>query len=407
MIKPRISYQKFSKNKGGIVLVDKYHTRIEIAYKLIKHFNKEYDKIIWIGSCNTLKNQDYHFMIKTIFRKLYDEIIFFSYEEFSFHDDDYLSLYHLSNNQRIFCIIDAALNLRKTTSIKTKRLLLLRNNFVYRLLLSDDLFCCSVHDAYTQLQVISPHNLSLTEAQFKQLYMPFYTDKFNISKRWSRLKHEKRLVKWLKKYIIYYDCDKSVKNIEYAFYFNLSEMEKEAYFQEKQNFLNKRAYYLYLPVVQQFQYLYTICEQKIKILQKVLKNIRYRKEKTIIYVKYMGEIIFLRESGVLQDYKYVVVTGSRNKKRAVRLFLSEADIMICTYKVNIPTTFLHDCKNVIYFSQTFDYLDKKYIFSKIRDNTVVRVFDFWVNTTLENMIEDNLRRKINTFNNLRKFISEV
>ncbi|MBE6444865.1 MAG: hypothetical protein E7019_02245 [Alphaproteobacteria bacterium] len=121
----------------------------------------------------------------------------------------------------------------------------------------------------------------------------------------------------------------------------------------------------------------------------------------------MGEVRFLQEVGILRDYKYVIITGTRNKKRAVKIFLEEADIMICIYKVNIPITFLHDCKNVIYFSQTFDYLDKNYIFSKLNENIVVRVFDFWVNTTLENMIKDNLRRKVNMINNLREFLAKI
>ncbi len=407
MVKSRISYQKFSKNKCGIILVNRHQTRIEAVYKLVKHFVREYDKIIWIGDCNKLNNQDYIIIIKKIFGTLYKKITFFSYENILFCDDNYLSLYHISREQKIFCIFDAALSLRHTNSIKTKRLLSLRSNFTYRLLLSDNLFCCSVHDIYAQLQLISPYNLSLTEAQFKQLYMPFYTDKFNISKRWSQRKHEKSIIKWLRKYIIYCNLSGGLKVINYTFYFNLTDAEKEDYYQEKQNFLSKNTYCLYLPVVQRFQYLYTICEHKIKVFSKILNNIKQRKEKAIIYVKYMGEVRFLQEAGILRDYKYVIITGTRNKKRAVKIFLEEADIMICIYKVNIPITFLHDCKNVIYFSQTFNYLDKNYIFSKLNENIVVRVFDFWVNTTLENMIKDNLRRKVNMINNLREFLAKI
>ena len=407
MKRHRINYQKLLKNKAGIVLVKKHKNRIEKAYKIVKHFNKEYEKIVWIGNCNSLNCTEYSLMIKKVFKRLYNDIIFFSYEDISYRDDIYLNLYHISNEQRIFCIFDASLSLRSTTSIITKRISVLRGNFVYRLLLSEDLFCCSVRDIYSQLQLVSPYNLSVTEAQFKQLYMPFYTDKYNISKRWSQTKHEKNIIKRLKKYIIYYDLDKGVDFTTYTLHFDLSGEEKKSYSQEKQNFLNKKPYYLYLPVVQQFQYIYTICENKIKIFQKIIKCIKNRKEKVVVFVKYLGEIKFLQEAGVLRDYRFVIITGSRDKKRAVRIFLSEADIMICTYKVNIPITFLHDCKNVIYFSQTFDYQDKNYILSKFDEGMEVRIFDFWVNTTLENMIEDNLRRKINTLNNLCKFISEV
>ena len=81
--------------------------------------------------------------------------------------------------------------------------------------------------------------------------------------------------------------------------------------------------------------------------------------------------------------------------------------MICTYKVEIPRLILKGCANVIYFSQTFDYKDKTRILSRFYGDSelFLNVYDFWVNTRLETLINDNLLRKKRLLQNLCKIMN--
>ena len=73
-----------------------------------------------------------------------------------------------------------------------------------------------------------------------------------------------------------------------------------------------------------------------------------------------------------------------------------------TYKVEIPRLLLQDCKNVIYFSQTFDYKDKYYPLSRVygSENCSLNVYDFWVDTELENLIKTSLTLKKQVLENV-------
>ena len=109
---------------------------------------------------------------------------------------------------------------------------------------------------------------------------------------------------------------------------------------------------------------------------------------------------------MLRPNSYVVMSGTINKYRSAKLFELDRDIMICTYKVNIPSLLLHNTMNVIYFSQTFDYNDKLYILSRCCGECLcINIYDFWVDTKLENIIKDNLYRKRKVIQNIYDIMS--
>lgn len=50
-----------------------------------------------------------------------------------------------------------------------------------------------------------------------------------------------------------------------------------------------------MQVVQRFQYLYTICKHKVDALFKLVSEILERKEKVIIYTKFLSEVRFSKK----------------------------------------------------------------------------------------------------------------
>lgn len=53
----------------------------------------------------------------------------------------------------------------------------------------------------------------------------------------------------------------------------------------------------FMDVVQNFQRMYTLSENKLEALRKLVHQILERGEKVIIYIKFLDEITFLRKAG--------------------------------------------------------------------------------------------------------------
>lgn len=402
----RIKYKNFNKYGTGFIWVENLDLRIETAFKIIKRNKQKWEKVAWVSSKNNFNTPEYFDKIKRASKKLFKNIKFYSIEHLSVFDDVYLDLFNLASEKEVFCVVDESNHFKNTYSGRTKRLVGMSNKFKYKLLLSSNPFCRSIRDIYAQLLMICPKDIDATEVQFLHRYMPWYTDDFEITKRWSKPKLERKLMKQWKKFIMFCNLDKPVKINYQDKIFELTKAEKKAYKEDKLKFLSLHSHVAYLQISHRFQYFYTICAQKVAALQKQLAEIVRKNEKVIIYLKYLSEIKFLRESGILNGYQYVVFSGMVDKRKSVSLVGDNVQIIICTYKVNIPLMMLHNVKNLIYFSQTFDYKDKQSALLKLDVSSydVINVYDYWVNTKLENMIRNNLLRKQKMLENIRSFM---
>ncbi|MBE6452625.1 MAG: hypothetical protein E7012_03960 [Alphaproteobacteria bacterium] len=403
----KIKYKKLTKNSGGIVWAKRSNVRIDIAVRILKYTRENWDLVVWICGAGYVDNTEYRNKIMKKSSSIYKKIKFFSYEDISLTDESYIKMFDLLYGKRIFCIMDGSLNIKNMFSARTKRMILLRNKFKYRLLLSELPIYRAIRDIYAQMMFVGQNAINKTETQFLQQYMPYYTDDFEVQKRWSVPKSEKKVIQQVKPYVVFCDFSDNLKINHYDYTFRLNDAEKKVYKEDKINFLNNYPHAEYLKIIQRFQYYYTICKEKVDKLRILLNQVKCNNEKVVIYLKYLSEVKFLRESGVLKNHKFVIMTGMNDKKRAVNMFENGYNVMICTYKVDIPKLFLKECCNLIYFSQTFDYKDKIYALSRFDNDEkmVLNVYDFWVNTRLENLIKDNLKRKKAVLQNIFKIMS--
>ena len=165
---------------------------------------------------------------------------------------------------------------------------------------------------------------------------------------------------------------------------------------------------VFIDIVQSFQRMYSCSENKLFGLQKTVNEILARKEKALIYIKYLDELDFIRETKILRDIPFVELRKGLNKKKAIKSFEKNTDIMFCTYGVEKFELNMQLCNNIIYFSQTFDYHKKSRILDSVTFSGIpssINIYDFWVKTNLEDFIRDILEHKHSMFSNIQKNIT--
>ena len=194
----------------------------------------------------------------------------------------------------------------------------------------------------------------------------------------------------------------------YDEYFNLSPQEAKCYLAEKENFLKQKEHFPFLQLVQKFQPIYTISKNKVFALVNLIEQILARGEKVIVYMKYLDEIEFFKEAGIL-NHPFIVFTGKMNKNKMTEKFKNDVDIMFSTYGAGGFSIRVPFCNNIIFFSQTFDYKDKIQCLDCIYEkgtSKVLNVYNFWVNTGMEDLIRKSLNRKKHALSNVCDFISK-
>lgn len=401
--------EKLSKLKAGAVFMNVNEDKIRIAVGLVLSTLAEIDFVIWIAPASFFFTGYYKNIIREHNQDLLKKICFFSIEAVSMSDEKYLQLYNLCDKYRTFCVVDESLTIKNAEAGRTKRLISIHKKFKYRLILSAVPLTQGLIDLYSQIKFIDSNILNMTETQFSHCFLPFYEDNYKNWKRWSTPEDELRLVNLMQPYIYRCDVKDWNDNLRYHnHHFELTPAEAASYQQEKEAFLEKKYQVSFMEVAQKFQHIYTISRTKVEALFELVTQIESRNEKVLIYTKYLDEIIFLKESGYFIKGHYVEMTGRSNKKKSIRLFEDNVNVMLCTYRVDRLNMSLESCDNIIYFSQTFDYKDKLqslYNLHHHQTSRCVNVYNFWVNTGLEKLIRDNLDRKQNVLKNVCKLMT--
>lgn len=403
------AHQKLSQLKSGILFINQFVKKIEMALTLVEQKLDEIDFIIWIAPSRFLATRMYVNEIKRNNRAFRHRMYFYSIEGISISDEKYLELYNLSHNFNIFCVVDESITIKNTEAGRTQRLLSLSSAFTYRLVLSSIPLTQGLIDLYSQIEFIDNKILRMDENQFNHIFLPFSYSNYLVVRRWSRPEDEMRLFELMKPHVLGFDFGEKSEITHRNHYFDLTPREEKSYNDEKNLFLRDREQVAFMDVVQNFQRMYTLSQNKLEKLRQLVHQILKRGEKVIIYVKFLDEITFFKESKLFGDAKFVELTGKTNKRKAIKEFERHADIMFCTYGVDKFGLNMQICKNIIYFSQTFDYKCKIQGLDSVSSKGIARklnIYDFWVKTNLEQLINDNLERKKNVLSNMWRMITK-
>lgn len=397
---------KLSKLKAGALFMRMGARKTKMALDLIKNKQDDFDTVVWIAPASFLGWDGYTKAIDENLEGLTKEICFFSIESISCSDIRYLQLYALAERYRVFCVVDESITIKNTEAGRTKRLLLMRNMFDYRLILSSLPLTQGLVDLYSQIEFMHPSVLNMLEIQFLNTYLSPYDD--GTTRKWSKPENEKILIEQMRPFIFQCDLEEH-NNLNYIdLCFDLTEKEEASYQEEKNEFLQGKNQVAFMEVAQRFQHIYTIAKNKVEGLFALIDEIAARGEKVIIYIKYLDEIRFFKECGKLKRGKYVVLSGRCNKRKAVKLFAQRIDIMFSTYGVDSQGLDLCNCNNIIYFSQTFDYKSKLQCMHNVYQSHTgrsINIYNLWINTGLDKLIKQNLSRKKNVLSNVCRMIS--
>lgn len=382
--------------------------KIETALEYVKSQQYKVEYIVWIAPAAFLSTSFYKKEIKKWSRGLERKIYFFSIEAISSSDMQYLDLHNLIDKFRTFCVVDESITIKNTEAGRTQRLLRIAKKFKFRMILSSKPLTQGLIDLYSQISFMNPNILNMTESQFASNFLSVSFDNDNTRRMWSKPENEVKLIELMRPYI--YECDLDFDcSIKYHdLELELTQKEKDCYQQEKEEFINENERIAFMSVVQRFQHIYTISKNKSLALLELIDMIRKRSEKAIIYVKFIDEIVFLKECKML-NFKFVELTGDVNKNKVIKTFAEEADIMFSTYGAGGYGLSLPFCNNIIFYSQTFDYKDKAYCLDCVYKKGVTKelnVYNFWMDTGLEKLIRNSLNKKEHVFSNVCNYISK-
>lgn len=402
------AFDMLSNCKTGALFMKMGAKKIETALEFVKSQQFKVEYVIWIAPAAFLATKTYRNEIRNCSKGLERKIYFFSIEAISCSDAKYLDLYQMIDRFRTFCVVDESLTIKNIEAGRTQRLLKIASKFKYRLILSSAPLTQGLIDLYSQITFMNPSILNMTETQFANSFLRLSCDENNFKRKWSSPEREKYLINLMRPYI--YECDLEFDcPIKYTNYnFQLSNLEALSYQQEKEDFLNGKDKVSFLEVAQKFQHIYTINQDKVLKLAELIQKIISRGEKVIIFIKFADEIRCLKECGIL-NFAYVTMSGNFNKNKVVSEFAKDIPVMFSTYGAGGYGLHIPFCNNIIFFSQTFDYKDKiqslDCIYKKGQQYHI-NIYNFWVQTGLENLIRNSLSRKENVLSNICQYIKK-
>lgn len=400
--------EKLARDKSGALFLKMNSRKIQLAFQLIHSKLNEVDFVVWIAPNACLSSLKYRADINNFAQTALPKLKSFSVECLSLSDVRYLQLYNLADSFRVFCVVDDSLTIKNTEAGRTRRLLAIAPKFKYRLILSSMPLTQGLIDLYSQIKFMNPSLLNLSETQFCHKFLPYYIDEFQTVKRWSTPENERILIEKMRPYIYDSDFDFNYRIKKYDVFFTLSKNEVKIYSDEKDNFLKRHYRVPFMEVVHKFQRIYTLCQSKIDGLFEILSEIRLRKEKVVVFVKFLDEIDFFRDCGWFDWDNFAVLTGKTNKRKVMQLFEHNVDVLFSSYGVDSFGQWIKLCHNVIFFSQTFDYrLKVKMVhdIDYINAKGEINIYDFWVNTGLDEMIRKNLLMKHDVLTNVCNVIT--
>ena len=393
---------KLSRLKAGCLFMQMGTGKTKVAIDLA-NLKNDYDYIVWIAPASLLRMKSYK---DEIYKwKPIKSIKFWTVESLSMSDSRYLDLVNFVNKYKTFCIVDESITIKNVDSKRTKRLLSLWDKFNYRFILNGTPLTKSLMDLLPQINFIHPKILSMTETQFANTFLVYKEDGYKPWRRWSKPANEKALIEIIRPYIFDCELDLDVKLNEEDIDCYNTYIEQEEYKKVKDKFfkeLEKDDDLNFFSMSQLFQHKYTICEDKQEKLIALLKQIKERKEKVIIYVKYLDEIEQLYKLNLV----FSVLTGQ--EKNDLNDFKEDIDILVCTYGVGSFGLNLQFANNIIFLSQTFDYKMKeqaKYRIYRTGQEKTCNIYNFYVDTGLEELIKMSLNKKEDTLINVKSFIN--
>jgi SNF2 family DNA or RNA helicase len=402
--------EKISQLKAGVLFMKPGTGKTNAAMRIIEGRQNDFDVVIWIAPASLLRENNYMDEVNKRKEGIYKPFYFFSIESVSQSDFAYIEIINLADKYETFCVVDESIKIKNCGSKRTKRLLQNYHKFKFRLILNGIPLSKGLIDLYAQISFISPNILKMTERQFANNFLIYKKDGYRSWNKWSKPSNESALMEMIRPYVFDADLYIDAKKQERTYTYELSSSEKYEYRLLKEQYLENKPFdYMidFISMTQYFQHFYTMhCANKIA----GFSELSYMLDgKAIVFIKFLDEIDIIKSCLRRNKKKYAILTGNQGKKTAIKEFENNADILVCTYGTGSMGLNLQLAQNVIFFSQTFDYMVKEQGIGRvyrIGQDKDCSIYDLCVNTGLENIISHSLRKKENTLTNVMNILDK-
>lgn len=383
--------KKFTDKDFGALFMEmgtgKTRTILEI-YKA----KKISSKIVYICPASLMKST------KEEIKKWGDfDIEFFSSEGISQSDNSFLALMEFLHRFECFLVVDESIKFKNLTSKRTERLVTLAKKAKYRFILNGTPITRSILDLLAQMNILDTKILNMTEAEFARKFLEYKLESGQKApwRSWSKPHNEEHLMSLIAPYVAELSLDLPLKVEVENLYFSLTEQEAEEYQEHKKSILSGGAFD-FLSISQTFQHFYTFASEKMPFLQNQAK-------KTLFFVKFKKWFEILPQE--LAKYGSVGIFNSDQKDD-----LNDFDFGVLTYGTGAFGLNLQSFNRIVFVDSTFDYGQKIQAISRVKrlgQTKDIEVFNLWVKTGLEDIIEKSLDKKEGSSANIKRILEAM
>ena len=396
------AFEKLSKLRCGALFMEAGTGKTRTAVELVRSKLVAIDKVLWLAPASLLNTQNYMDEINK-WCDFTDKLIFKTIEGVGSSKRIYAESYTLCDNSKIFLVVDESLTIKNPGAKRTLRAITLANKCTFRLILNGTPISRSILDLYTQIKLLSPLILGMTERQFAYKFIEYKNDGgYCPWRRYAKAVNEAALIEIIKPYVFDAKLDLGIKITSRNEFAGLDSREVIAYERIKKDFEEKFQAeegpdFWFLGMCAKLQNSYSACKERLNICKKEIENYN---GKIIIYCRFLSEIELLKN---ITDC--VVYTGK--EKNDLGIFINSKKVMLCTYGCGSLGLNLQCASKIIFFSATFDYkaIDQSthriYRTGQTRDCEIVNLY---VTTGLESIMRKCIDNKKYDLKYIKKLI---
>ena len=370
--------KKLSKVKVGALFMEPGTGKTLTALRLIESTNADF--VLFMVAFQTKGNLQAEIDKWGLSKKYRIEGI----ESLSNSDRLYLDLlaqchcYH-----HVFMVVDESIKIKNDDAIRTQRCLTIGKLTEYRLILNGTPVTKNIMDLWTQMYFLSSKILNMGNNCFEDTFVEYidyryYDSHKRIIKKYHNLEY---LYSLIDPFVFDAKLNLSINQQQIETKYELSAASMENYQSIKGWYLTRWGNWdienIFLAMTQRLQQAYCIDDNKLLILDALLKKINMAK--TIVFCK------FVQSKSYLQS-KY-------------------PELHILTYGKGALGLNLQQFHTIIFFDKTFDYAQKdqaEYRVYRIGQNEDVTYYNFSGQVGLDKMIGENNDKKINLLETFKK-----
>ena len=320
---------------------------------------------------------------------------YYGVESLSASDRIYMELVERVEASKIPCIVvDESLKIKNVEAKRTKRVLELSKKAQYKLVLNGTPISRNLLDIWPQMEFLSPQILKMSFCQFKNTFL-----------RWTKVTKRDGGKAYTKEYIVgvenvdylysliryyVYECDLQL-NIAQKWkvkHYRIGEEERSRYQEIKERYLSDemlewRSNNIFMAMTTELQMAYALCQEKIDAVKSIFADEGAEPSETIIFCRFVA----CRE---LCKKAFPECTVLSLQKESLGLNLQQFS-------------------NTIYFDKVWDYA--LYFQSTRRtfrtgQEKDCRYWELTGDVGLERLIDNNIRKKINLSEYLKRVALE-